>query len=55
MVTKTVYYTLSYDTCLQGRDRTIQIFYRVDSWTLMWLGKQKKRNLLYVTPNNDIR
>ena len=55
MVTTTVSYATSSDKFLQGKGRTVQRFYKVDSWNLLWLGEKNKRKVLDVTPNDDLR
>ena len=55
MVIMTVSYDPSSETCWKAKDITIQIFYRVASWTLLQLRKQKKSKVMDVTPNDDLR
>ena len=55
MVRTTVSYAHYSETYLKGKDRTINRFYRMDSWNLLRLGKQNKRKMLDINPNENLR
>ena len=53
--TMTVYYTPSGEICLQGKGLTFKIFYILAYWNLLRIWKRKKRKLMDLTPNDNLR